>query len=373
MKKKQVSVITPTYNRASFLPECIHSVLNQSYENWELLIIDDGSTDETKSICETFASKDSRIKYYAQDRNTGPSKARNRAITLAKGEFIAFLDSDDIAKPDRLSLEVEALENCPSASVVYSDLTMIDEIGKELGEFRLIHHDPKNFLPHLYFRMDVILSTVMVRRECFETCAFDESLPIQEDYDLCLHLAKKYNVIHLAKSLTYFRRHKVSLSAKKGGFRESELQVVKNIPMREIEESIKNSTLSADQKTELYGKILYNREEFEAASQVFMKIDSALAKFYLGNCYLKLGKNASAVQSYRHSLELDPSHAATLNNLGVALFDKNPQAAASDFKQALKLNSSYIDPKNNLKAIETGKIPCDMTFKELRRDLLAYH
>lgn len=337
-----------------------------------MLIVDDGSTDETESVCKKFAAQDSRIKYFVQDQE-GPSSARNKAISLAQGDFIAFLDSDDIAKPDRLATQVEALIRSPSASVVYSDLTMIDESGSLLGEFRLAHHEPKNFLPYLYFRMDVLLSTVMGKKECFDKCLFDESLQIQEDYDIILRLAKQYSILHLPKSLIFFRRHKKSLSSRKGGFRESEHEIIKNIPIKEIEKSIEESTLSAEQKTELYGKILYNREEFEAAAEIFTSIESPLAKFYLGNCYLKLGRPPLATKAYRRSLNLDPSHAATLNNLGVALFEEDRGEAAICFKEALKLKSSYLDPMSNLKALEAGKAPSEMTFKELRSDLLAYH
>ena len=107
-----VSVITPAYNCAEYIDECIESVLNQTYQNWEMLIVDDKSTDNTQSIVESYAKKDHRIKLFNQEKNAGAATARNKALELSQGRFVAFLDSDDTWKPNKLERQLEfMLEN----------------------------------------------------------------------------------------------------------------------------------------------------------------------------------------------------------------------------------------------------------------------
>lgn len=107
-----VSVITPAYNCAQYIEDCIESVLKQTYSNWEMIIVNDKSTDNTQEVIEKYISQDSRIKLYNQEVNTGAAVARNKAIQLSKGRFIAFLDSDDKWKPDKLEKQIPfMLEN----------------------------------------------------------------------------------------------------------------------------------------------------------------------------------------------------------------------------------------------------------------------
>jgi len=101
-----VSVITPAYNCEKYIEECMESVINQTYQNWEMIIVNDKSTDNTKAIVEEYAKREPRIKLYNQDKNAGAAAARNKAIELSKGRFIAFLDSDDIWKPNKLERQI---------------------------------------------------------------------------------------------------------------------------------------------------------------------------------------------------------------------------------------------------------------------------
>lgn len=112
----KVSVIIPTYNRAEFISDAIESVLNQTFEDYEIIIVDDGSTDNTKQIVQSYTSK---VKYYYQEQS-GVSSARNYGIKAATGEYIAFLDSDDQFLPQKLEKQVEVLENNPRIGIVYS-------------------------------------------------------------------------------------------------------------------------------------------------------------------------------------------------------------------------------------------------------------
>ena len=111
LKNGMVSVITPTYNCGRFISETIESVIAQTYLNWEMIIVDDCSIDNTKSVVEQYQNKDSRIKYYCLEKNSGPAVARTKAMELAEGQYIAFLDSDDLRLKDKLTKQIKFMQD----------------------------------------------------------------------------------------------------------------------------------------------------------------------------------------------------------------------------------------------------------------------
>lgn len=121
----KVSIIVPTYNAELFLKETIASVLAQTYQNFELLIIDDGSTDNSKALVDSFA--DERIQYFYQENHGGPSKARNYGLSVAKGKYIFIFDSDDLMRVDKIELSVAALEAHKTADILFTKFSMVDE------------------------------------------------------------------------------------------------------------------------------------------------------------------------------------------------------------------------------------------------------
>lgn len=128
-----VSVVIPTYNRASLLPRAIESVIAQTVVDWELVLVDDGSTDGTPELVESFASRLGDRWVYLRQQNRGASGARNRGIDAARGEFVAFLDSDDEFAPQKLEKQLELFRGRPDLGLVYSDYAIIDEVGRALG------------------------------------------------------------------------------------------------------------------------------------------------------------------------------------------------------------------------------------------------
>lgn len=127
-----VSIITPTYNSSKFIEETIKSVQNQTYKNWELLITDDCSTDNTFLILEKLAIKDNRIKIYRLIKNSGPAVARNNSIEKAKGKYLAFLDSDDLWTHNKLQVQISEM-NQAGSYVSHTSYVHIDESGNEIG------------------------------------------------------------------------------------------------------------------------------------------------------------------------------------------------------------------------------------------------
>lgn len=153
-----ISVITPTYNCGRFIARTIESVQNQTYKNWEMIIVDDCSKDDTKEIVEQYAKKDSRIKYYLLETNSGAAVARTKAMELAEGKYMAFLDSDDIWKSDKLEKQLAYMKE-NSFNFCCTEYEQIDEDDKKLG--RVIKTAKKTDYNRLLLDCPVGNSTVM--------------------------------------------------------------------------------------------------------------------------------------------------------------------------------------------------------------------
>lgn len=134
-----VSVLMPVFNRASLVSEAIRSIQDQTFQDWELIIVDDGSTDATLEVCKKFESQDKRIHVFANERNLGVGETRNRLTSYATGRYMAHQDSDDISIPERLQLEVEILDSKPEIALVCGLTALLDDEG------RTIRCEPDNF------------------------------------------------------------------------------------------------------------------------------------------------------------------------------------------------------------------------------------
>lgn len=197
-----ISIIIPCYNAGNYIKKAIDSAINQTYQDFEIIIIDDGSTDNSKQVISQFS--DSRIKYIYQE-NQGVSVARNKGIELSHGEFIAFLDADDIWHPEKLKIQLDFLEKNPDISFVYSNITMIEEstgakFTKTFNNFKT----QKNLIKNLILTPFNTPSpcTVIVKKSClFESGLFDPKIKNGEDLDLWLRIAMHSNFYCINKSL----------------------------------------------------------------------------------------------------------------------------------------------------------------------------
>jgi glycosyltransferase involved in cell wall biosynthesis len=195
MKTPPVSVITPTYNRAHTIETAINSVLNQTYENFELIIIDDGSTDDTKQVVQSI--KDSRIKYLYK-KNGGPSKARNYGISRASGEWIMYLDSDDLLLPKCIETMISWVGKNPQAVFAFPRSTRSLELyegGKLIKSVDDSGDTPPIFTIQDIFERNAGFSPngfMHLKRLYSEGIAWDEELSLMEDWELMLSLGEKY-------------------------------------------------------------------------------------------------------------------------------------------------------------------------------------
>ena len=203
-----VSIITPAYNSEKFIAETIQSVLAQTYQNWELLIVDDCSTDKTAEIISRF--QDSRIKYFHNYTNKGSAFSRNLALQKAKGKWIAFLDSDDLWHPEKLEKQIEFMKK-NNYRFSYTNYCEIDETSKERG---ILISGPE------------VITRKMMTAYCWPGCLtvmYDAEflglmqtadIKINEEYALWIRIARKTNCYLLKENLAKYRRHKGSLTSK---------------------------------------------------------------------------------------------------------------------------------------------------------------
>lgn len=189
MSRPIVSVVIATYNSGTYLKDAIESVLKQSMPELELLVIDDGSTDGTRALVQSFSDK--RLRYIWQS-NAGQTSAKNHGIREATGEFIGFCDGDDYWYPDKLELQLPMFSKSPDVGVVYSATDIIDERGTFIEKSKLALHRG-NVTDRLFMTNFVPFGTAIVRRKCIEEHgAFDEQLRMGIDWDLWLRISANY-------------------------------------------------------------------------------------------------------------------------------------------------------------------------------------
>jgi len=214
-----VSVVIPTWNRANWIADAILSVLNQSYPNLEAIVVDDGSSDETAAVVRRFGSE---VRYIRQE-NGGPASARNRGIRAASGEFVAFLDSDDLFESGKLHEQVQYFRRNPEAILVYCWFSIVDDSGrKRLGRRCNLAGHVADELLWRCMQGPLATPTVMVRRAALlESGGFDECMPLSEDIDLWCRLARLGPIGLIPEVLVRVRRHGANVS--KGAGRKKHL------------------------------------------------------------------------------------------------------------------------------------------------------
>jgi glycosyltransferase involved in cell wall biosynthesis len=226
MKNDFISVVIPTYNRASFLKEAIDSVLSQTFRDFELIVVDDGSTDETPELLLSYGNKIKVIK----KANKGPSAARNRGIKAAKGEWIAFLDSDDVWKPDKLEKQVQFIKDNPDIKICQTEEIWIRN-GKRVNP-RKKHEMHSGWIYEQCLPLCIVSpSSVMIHRDVFEKVGFfDETMPACEDYDLWLRIAPYYPICLVREKLI----------VKQGGHVDQQSRVVASLDRLRIKAIVKS-------------------------------------------------------------------------------------------------------------------------------------
>jgi glycosyltransferase involved in cell wall biosynthesis len=225
---KKVSVIIPAFNKADFTVKAVESVLGQSYNNIETIVVDDGSTDDTQDKLKVFGD---RIIYFLKE-NGGACSARNFGIKQATGEYIALLDCDDIYYPEKIEKSVKCLESDPDFGFVSTSAYKIDENDDIVSEWFEPSQEPSGWIfSRILIKNQICNSTVVARKECFSRVGyFDESIFIPADYDMWVRLAEVYKAGYVPERLTGYRvSNNYTILNLDQGIKESLYVIKKNI------------------------------------------------------------------------------------------------------------------------------------------------
>lgn len=217
-----VSVIIPAYNHENYIEDCLYSVLNQTYKNIEIIVINDGSTDETeKKIMKVIDGDKNRIHYISQD-NQGVCRTLNRGLNIVSGKYIAFLASDDMWLPNRLEKQLRYLEENKHVGFVFSDSKFI--FNSEVSDLKFSDYKPilkklfseshsnRNIYNDLLYENFISAITILIRKEAIDKVGkFDANIDF-EDYDMWLRLSKEYDAGYIPDVLALYRMHGNNIS-----------------------------------------------------------------------------------------------------------------------------------------------------------------
>lgn len=280
-EKNKISVVIPTYNRANFIDRAIKSVLRQTYQNLELIIVDDASIDNTVKVVKK--NSDKRIKYIRHEKNKGAPAARNTGINLASGEYIAFLDSDDKWMLDKLNKQIQKFEKISNDyGVVYGGYAYVlegDENNSSINHPRFKGDIFSNLLKHCY----VGSPTPLVKKECFHKVGgFDEKLPSCQDWDMWLRISRYYKFDYIPDIVANVYLHGNQISSNiKSKIEARELLIKKN-----------------------YSDFIKNPKIFSSHLRRLGSLYSYYGNTYTGRKYFinSIRKNPLQINSYLHLL-----------------------------------------------------------------------
>lgn len=230
MNNPKVSVIMAVYNTEKYLKESIESILNQSFSDFEFIIINDWSTDTSADIIESYSRLDSRIIFLQNEVNSWISKTRNKWLKSAKWEYIANFDSDDLAETNWLETQISFLENNKEISVCGSNINFINKESKLVQKLKYPETD-KDIKDSLYYVNPFVHSTVVIRKLCFdEVWFYNEIIKNAEDLDLWFRFSNKWYILHnTQKYLVNYRIHWANtIIVKRKGMIKSTLLLLKS-------------------------------------------------------------------------------------------------------------------------------------------------
>lgn len=214
MNSPIVSVILPVYNGENYLRLAIESVLRQTLREYELIVVDDGSTDSTPQVAREYGN---RIRYVHQD-NTGVAGAFNHGLRLATGRYISWLSHDDLFEPTKLEMQVKALSSYTTPAICYTDACFIDPDGIVIKESEIENPAPQELLRYLFLSGNISMSaySLFYDRRCIDEIGmYDESQPVTQDTDMLIRLARRFPFVHVPQMLIRIRQHGGRESLKK--------------------------------------------------------------------------------------------------------------------------------------------------------------
>ncbi|KPK88387.1 hypothetical protein AMJ80_11115 [bacterium SM23_31] len=357
---EKISVIIPIYNSSRFINDCLRSIFNSTYRNFEVIVVDDGSTDDLSRVLGAVGEFRSDIVFLSTEHQ-GQAAARNLGFQKSTGEYAAFFDADDINGKMRFELCVKRLEENPGVGMVFCGSTFINEQGGFLpGVSKFPNFASEQFLGRMFEGNWIsTISTTLFRSNVFKkTGGFDESFPLAEDYDLYLRTGKITRVKYVDLPLVRCRRHDNNLRRDWQTCKEYEIRAIKKHDPAEIASKLSIIFRNEEEFRVTFGKILYRIGHIRQAMQHFHKAYKINAMnedvyFFTGNCYFDTGNYQKAGEEYGKCLAINPNHVGCLNNVGVLYFIRGEyERSIAEFEKAAKLGNNCLEPQYNLACIK---------------------
>lgn len=309
-----ISVLMTARDEERFLPAALDSLLTQTCTSFELIVVNDGSTDKTKEILDQYASRDTRIYPHHQPKS-GRASSLNTAFHLARGDFIAIMDSDDLSLPNRLARQLAYMESNSHIGLVGSYYEQIDGRDQTIKTVDRVPCEPDAVRAMLLTDNPICHGTVFVRRHVMEQAGlYREAFPASLDYDLYLRVLDKQSIAIIPEVLYRYRIHGKSISSR----RLLQLQMKRLAQVLQRQRS--DSGVDALQKASTLA-------EQQAYIEAFLKEDHRANRlvysgqlFEMGKKYYRLGEYEAAFRLFKTALQLDPTRLKALRYLGKAYF-----------------------------------------------------
>ncbi|MCS7208439.1 MAG: glycosyltransferase [Fimbriimonadales bacterium] len=298
----KVSVLIPSYNHAQFLPATLESVFQQTFTDYEIVVVDDGSTDNSVAILQSYGA---RVRLFVQP-NRGTYPTLNRCIAESQGEYLAILNSDDLWMPTKLEKQLALLEANSKVGLVHTGGRFIDAHGQVLSRNPLGFEWPRtptgNVIELLVRCNQIIISSVLARRECFERLGgFREDLYGSGDWEMWFRVALEYDIGYIDEPLTMYRVHGCNASFQRRRVYEDDVKV-------------RTESIHACESR------LWQR----ATDPKAMRLALAHSYACLGTAYALLGDRENARRAYLRSLRLYPLRFKSLLRLGLTFLPLKP-------------------------------------------------
>lgn len=289
-----VSVLMPVYNAERYVKEAINSILNQTFRDFELVILNDASSDSSREII--LSIQDARIRYIENEENKGLSFSRNRLLSEVKGEYIAWLDADDTAYPTRFEEEYGFLEENTDHAIVASWARLIDSVGMPTGNY-IKSYIPNEYLSALLLFVNYFVqSSVMLRKSCLPEIHYRPEFPPTEDYELWVRIAAKYPVTILPKTLVDYRIHTNNISSVQQQKSEKAVKLNHRIQLESL------GILPSDEEVNLHYNIAFKKAEsltflqqtadwlqrIEDQNKISKRFDTKALRYILAHRWIKV-------------------------------------------------------------------------------------
>lgn len=238
-----VTIVLPTYNGEKYIRQSIESVIGQTYKEWELIVIDDCSTDHTNQIVKEYVKKDHRVKLYKNLQNLRLPSSLNVGFKKSRGQYLIWTSDDNLFKPEALETLRNRLRDNPKLGLVFSDMDYIDSEG------RIIGHTPPIYSVNEIFYRNIVGASFMYRREVYQNIGdYNNQKFLVEDYDYWLRIARKFDIQYVEKSLYLYRQHKGSLT-------ETKNHDMLDAKVKLLEEGLNATELNQEIKAMIYREL----------------------------------------------------------------------------------------------------------------------